>query len=235
MRLSKNDRKNTASSSLFTAIAAVLLVGIEARGEKVDFAREIRPLLSKNCFGCHGHDAGHRKAKLRLDTRDGALAKRRGGAAAVVPGDSVKSVLVARISADDPDERMPPPDSGRELSKREIELLARWIDEGAEYAGHWAFSAPQRPEPPPVRDASWPRNPIDHFVLHRLERDGLERDGLAPSPEADRYTLLRRLSFDLTGLPPTTDEVARFIGDTSPRAYEDLVERLLESPHYGER
>ena len=233
--MSKNVMKNTASSSLFTAIAAVLLVGIEARGEKVDFAREIRPLLSKNCFGCHGHDAGHRKAKLRLDTRDGALAKRRGGAAAVVPGDSVKSVLVARISADDPDERMPPPDSGRELSKREIELLARWIDEGAEYAGHWAFSAPQRPEPPPVRDASWPRNPIDHFVLHRLERDGLERDGLAPSPEADRYTLLRRLSFDLTGLPPTTDEVARFIGDTSPRAYEDLVERLLESPHYGER
>ena len=210
-------------------LAVVLFTAGPGWGEEVDFARQIRPILSKNCFSCHGHDAKHREAELRLDTRDGAIAKR-DGAAAVVPGSSSKSALHARITSDDPDERMPPADSGRELTEEEIDLLRRWIDQGAEYSAHWAFIKPVQTTLPKINDKSWPKNTLDYFVLARLEAKGLR-----PSVEADRYTLIRRLSFDLTGLPPTPEQVKQFIDDNSPQAYEKLVDRLLDSRHYGER
>ncbi|MFP6612930.1 MAG: PSD1 and planctomycete cytochrome C domain-containing protein [Pirellulales bacterium] len=198
-------------------------------GDEVKFARQIQPILAKNCFSCHGHDAKHRKAKLRLDTRSGATADR-DETPAVVAGKSNQSGLIARVTSGDPDERMPPADSGRELTEKEIGLLRRWIDQGAKYEQHWAFQNPRRGPLPKVGDGSWPKNAIDHYVLARLEAEGLQ-----PSADADRHTLVRRLSFDLTGLPPTQEQVGRFIEDRSPGAYEGLVDRLLDSPHYGER
>ena len=210
-------------------LAILLLPAASGWGEQIDYARQIRPILSHSCFSCHGHDAEHREADLRLDTQSGATAARE-GSAALVPGDSQASLMFARITASDPDERMPPVDSGQQLTAAEIELLRNWIDQGAEYAVHWAFIPPQRPQPPQVSDKLWPVNPIDQFVLRRLEAEGLR-----PAQEADRHTLIRRLSFDLTGLPPTLEEVQSFVTDASPRAYEALVERLLDSSHYGER
>jgi hypothetical protein len=210
-------------------LATGLLLAARATGQEVDFARQIRPILSKNCFSCHGHDAKHRKAKLRLDTREGAIAARE-DSAAVVPGDSGRSLLHARITDQDPEERMPPPDAGRALTKEEVDLLRRWIDQGAEYAPHWAFTKPVRDRLPNVRDKSWVKNPLDAFVL-----SGLESKGLRPAAKADRHTLIRRLSFDLTGLPPTLAQVEEFVSDKSAKAYEQLVDRLLASPAYGER
>jgi hypothetical protein len=207
----------------------MLFFPTQAYSDDVDFARHIRPILSKNCFSCHGHDAKHREAELRLDTRNGAIAKR-DGPSAIVPGNSSKSELLARITADDPDERMPPADSGRELADEEIQSLRRWIDQGARYATHWAFSKPMQATPPPVKDETWPKNAIDYFVLSRLELEGLR-----PTSGADRYALIRRLSFDLTGLPPTQEQIQQFVNDNSQEAYETLVDRLLASPHYGER
>jgi len=211
-------------------LAVVLFSTGQAGGEEIDFARQIRPVLSKNCFSCHGHDAKHREADLRLDTRVGAIAERDGSVAAVIPGRSSRSALVARITSDDPDERMPPADSGLELTDDEIDMLRSWIDQGAQYATHWAFTKPLPAPLPKVNDKSWPINALDTFVLARLEAEGLR-----PSSEANRYTLIRRLSFDLTGLPPTAEQVEQFTGDTSPGAYENLIGRFLDSPHYGER
>ena len=195
----------------------------------VDFARDIRPLLSDNCFACHGPDAKQRKADLRLDTREGALADL-DGTSAVVPGKPSKSELVRRITTDDEDDLMPPPDSGKQLDDRQKELLRQWIAQGAEYDLHWAYKPVTRPEPPSVNNGSFVRNDIDRFVLATM-RD----KGYAPAREADRRTLIRRLSFDLTGLPPTWERVQAFAADRSPRAVEKLVDRLLASPHYGER
>ncbi|MGC1274873.1 MAG: PSD1 and planctomycete cytochrome C domain-containing protein [Planctomycetaceae bacterium] len=195
----------------------------------IDFGRDIRPILSDKCFFCHGPDPAHREADLRLDWQDGVLADR-GGYAAVVPGKPDESELIARITADDESMKMPPAESGKSLSPEQIELLRRWIEQGAEWEGHWAYEPLVRPVVPAAKDASWPRQPIDRFVLARLDQEGL-----TPSPDADRVTLIRRLSFDLTGLPPTADEVDRFLDDRSPDAYERLVERLLASPHFGER
>ncbi|MFN3486868.1 MAG: DUF1549 domain-containing protein, partial [Planctomycetota bacterium] len=196
---------------------------------KLDFHRDIRPILSDRCLLCHGPDGKSRTSPLRLDTREGATADL-GGYAAVVPGKPEKSELVRRITSRDPAEAMPPPKSGKKLTAREVELLKRWIAEGAAYERHWAFVAPKRPAVPEVKSPAWCRNEIDRFILARLEREGLK-----PSPEADRETLLRRLSLDLVGLPPTPSELDAFLADRSPDAYEKQVERLLASPHYGER
>ncbi len=195
----------------------------------VDFQRDVRPILTDNCFQCHGPDPRTRRARLRLDTEEGALAVRPGGHA-IVPGDASASLLYQRISQDDPELRMPPPAlSNKTVSDEQIDLLRRWIDEGAAWDQHWAFKRVERPEPPAVTDEAWIRNPLDRFVLARLEAEGL-----APAPEADRRTLARRLALDLTGLPPDPGLLEAFLGDTSDGAYETLVERLLESPHWGE-
>ena len=213
--------------------AAALYLALAARGDSrssgvktVDFDRDIRPILSDTCFACHGPDEKQRMAKLRFDTKEGAFAK----PDVIVPGDSAKSRLVQRITAADESFRMPPPFSGRTLTDKQITLLRRWIDEGAKWETHWAYLQPRRPELPQVSNTAWPRNAIDNFILARLDREGLK-----PSPEADKVTLLRRLSYDLTGLPPTPEEVDAFLADTSPDAYEKQVDRLLNSPHYGER
>lgn len=197
--------------------------------EPIDFNRDIRRILSDNCFACHGPDEGQRPTELRLDLRHSALAELDSGVTAVVPGKPAESELVARITSDDEFLMMPPADSNKQLTPREIELLTRWVEQGANYAAHWSYSRPERPLPPDVHDRGWPRNPIDRFVLARLEADGL-----SPAPEADRYTLSRRVYLDLTGLPPTPEQADAFVNDASPDAYECLVDRLLADPAYGE-
>ena len=192
----------------------------------IDFNRDIRPILSDTCFACHGPDPTPRMAGLRFDIKEGAFAK----AGVIVPGDSLNSRLIKRIAAPEPEMRMPPAASGRTLSAKQIELLRRWIDEGAKWDTHWAYLAPKRLEPPKVSNPAWPHNAIDNFILARLERDGLK-----PSPPADKVTLLRRVTLDLTGLPPTPAETDSFLKDTSPDAYEKRVDQLLNSAHYGER
>jgi mono/diheme cytochrome c family protein len=218
----------------------------------VDFAREVRPILAKNCFACHGPDEAQRKAKLRLDQRDSAVPVRRRGKAAVVPGNPDNSQLIERIASDDDTFRMPPPETGHELTREQIDTLKRWVQQGAPYAPHWAYVKPQWPSIPSFnrepqasaspgalpsgsrlnepRPSAWPRNPIDHFVLAELLKAGL-----APNEEADKYTLLRRVSLDLRGLPPSPEEVAAFEKDTSPDAYEKAVDRFLKDTAYGER
>src|SRR6266496_6191754 len=197
--------------------------------EPVDFSSQIRHLISSKCFSCHGPDESSRKAKLRLDLREEAI-KDHKGSLAIVPGDAAGSELVRRITTADPDDLMPPPKTGRTLSAAEIDLLKRWIQQGAPYSPHWAFVQPERAALPAVKMRSWPRNAMDYFILAKLEKNGLK-----PSPPADRYTLVRRLSLDLTGLPPTPAEVSAFANDQQPDAYERLVDRLLRSPAYGER
>ncbi|WP_397570138.1 PSD1 and planctomycete cytochrome C domain-containing protein [Schlesneria sp. T3-172] len=192
---------------------------------ELDFNRDIRPILAENCFYCHGQDGNKRQGDLRLDLRDAAVA-----AGAIVPGDAAASTLVQRIHADDPEQLMPPSNSNRRLSAEQKTLLAKWITDGAKYRTHWAFTAPVRPAEPEVKLSGWVRTPIDRFVLAKLEAEGLP-----PSTEADRATLIKRLSVDLTGLPPRPEEVESFMKDNSEGAYEALVDRLLNSPHYGER
>ncbi len=197
--------------------------------EKVDFNRDIRPLLSNVCYQCHGPDDKTREAGLRFDEKDGALALLESGGHAIVPGKKEDSLLYQRITAKDPAERMPPEDSGKELSAKDIELLGKWIDQGAEWRGHWAFIAPVQTKPP---ETKWPelvRNPIDQFLFKRLEKEGLK-----PASEAEKTALIRRVTFDLTGLPPTLEEIDEFLADDSPEAYEKVVDRLLRSPRYGE-
>ncbi len=198
----------------------------------VDFAREIRPILSNNCFYCHGPDSEQRKGGvdgLRLDTPDGYRADLGDGRVAVAPGDPAKSELIARITTAHANDRMPPPETGKKLSPREIERLTAWVREGARHAGHWSYQKPHRPEPPPGSDARWSRSPIDRFLFARLEQEGLQ-----PLPEADRATLLRRLSLDLIGLPPSPAELEAFAADQASGAYERQVDRLLARPAFGE-
>jgi mono/diheme cytochrome c family protein len=204
-------------------------VAFGAGAGKVDFNRDIRPIFSDNCYTCHGPDAGKRKAGLRLDRQDDALAELKSGDHAIVPGDISKSALIARITSKDEDERMPPLKTGKHLTAEQIELLTKWIAQGAEWKKHWSFIAPERPDLPSVTNKRWPRNPIDEFILARLDREHL-----APSREADKATLIRRVTFDLTGLPPTPPEVDAFLADSRADAYERLVDRLLASPRYGE-
>ncbi len=196
----------------------------------VDFVRDIRPILSDRCFTCHGPAEAGRKAGLRLDTEDGAK-KARGAHTPVIAGDPAGSEILKRVAPSNPALRMPPPYSDRKpLSEKEVALLRAWIEQGAKWQGHWSFAAPVRPAEPPVQRQAWVRNPIDRFILARLEREAL-----SPSPEADRARLLRRVSFDLTGLPPTLQELEAFLADRSPDAYEKTVDRLLASPRFGER
>jgi len=195
----------------------------------VDFDRVIRPILSENCFKCHGPDERERKAKLRFDLRAEALKPAKSGAPAIVPGAPAQSELIARITTANEDDRMPPEKTGKTLSPTQIEALRQWIAQGAPYATHWAYIKPARPALPVVRHAKWPQNPIDAFILARLEKEGL-----TPSPSADRRTLIRRVSLDLTGLPPTLEEADQFLADKHPRAYEALVDRLLQKPAFGE-
>jgi hypothetical protein len=212
-----------------TWLALITIAPIPAGA--IDFNRDIRPILSNNCFKCHGPDAAERKAGLRLDAQEYALKPSESGAPTIIPGKPDESELVRRIFATD-DEQMPPADSNKRLSPAERTLLKEWIAAGAPWREHWAFVPPKRPATPIVsaERTQWPRNPIDHFILARVEAEHL-----SPSPEADRPTLIRRLSLDLTGLPPTPEEVDRFVNDAGSDAYERLVERLLQSPHYGER
>jgi mono/diheme cytochrome c family protein len=211
-------------------IAVPCLSGVARATDAVDFNRDVRPVLSDNCFRCHGTDEKQRQAGLRLDLRDKALLKLESGALAIVPGDPAKSELLRRVSAEDEGERMPPKEMNKRLTPAQVEVLRQWIAAGANYSQHWAFIKPVRPELPTVKNAAWPKNEIDRFILARLEKEGLH-----PSPEAGRETVIRRLSLDVTGLPPSPPEVDAFLADRSPDAYEKLVDRLLASPRYGER
>jgi hypothetical protein len=197
--------------------------------QPVDFNRDIRPLLSSNCLTCHGPDEEERAAGLRLDTEAGSR-EDLGGYAAIVVGDSSASELVERLTTDDEDLRMPPAGKGRRFNDEEVALIRRWIDQGANYAEHWSYVKPQRPPLPAVTNTQWPIQSIDHFILARLEAEGL-----TPSPPADRLTLARRVSLDLTGLPPTWEQATKFANDPSVDAYEKYVDHLLDQPTFGER
>ncbi len=201
-----------------------------AEPSKVDFNFHIRPLLSDRCFKCHGPDESARKGKLRLDTREGALKELEDGSAVIKPGDPSQSELIRRIFTSDEDDLMPPLKSNLKLSSVEKELLQRWIAEGAEYKSHWSFIPVGQVTPPQTHDKQWVRNPIDLFVLSRLQAENLR-----PAPEASREIVIRRLALDLTGLPPTVEEIDSFLADKSPDAYERVVEKYLASPAYGER
>jgi len=217
----------TVRSSLGLLLALLVMPCAAKSGPSYD--ADIRPILADHCFKCHGFDKRRRFMGLRLDTRDGALATLDSGHRAIVPGQPDESELMRRVLATD-DRRMPPASEAKQLSAEQIETLRSWIAAGAEYEPHWSFIPPVRPELPQVSNPQWVRNPIDQFVLARLDAARLK-----PSPEADRRTLLRRLSLDLTGLPPTQGDVQTFLADTSPQAYERQVDRLLASRHYGER
>ena len=200
-------------------------------GQEIEFNRDIRPILSDKCFACHGPDAANRKTKMRLDIETGARADLGKGRYLVVPGDPEKSEILRRVASPDPATRMPPAYAGRApLKEAEIERIRRWIAQGAKWQPFWSFRPPLRPALPPVRELGWVRNPIDRFILSRLEREGLH-----PESEAGKATLIRRVTLDLTGLPPAPAEVDAFLNDASPDAYGKLVDRLLASPRYGER
>jgi mono/diheme cytochrome c family protein len=208
-------------------------VAAAARPEagRVSFNKDVRPILADNCFACHGPDRNQRQAGLRLDREEGATAELPSGHVAVVAGDPDTSALIHRITDPDEESRMPHASSGKpRLSAEQVDTLRRWIAQGARWQPHWSYLAPVRPEPPPVRDADWARSPVDAFILARIEEAGL-----APSAEAGRRDLLRRLGFDLAGLPPTPEELRAFLGDEAPGAYERQVDRLLASPRFGER
>ncbi len=215
---------------VLSVLGSLLVVcGAAAASEdRVSFNADIRPIFSDRCYTCHGPDSNNRKTPLRFDTREGAV-QDLGGRFAIVSGDVEKSEIIKRLTTEDPIRRMPPAYEGHaRLSDREIDLVRRWIEQGAEWQSHWSFTPPERPALPPVTGRAV--NGIDHFVLERLEREGL-----SASPEADRATLIRRVTLDLTGLPPTPEEIDDFLRDTSPGAYEKVVDRLLLSPRYGER
>ena len=197
--------------------------------DKVRFNRDIRPILTENCFLCHGPDPGTRKAKLRLDREEGFFGPREGGVTMIVRGKPEASPLYQRLISTDKEEIMPPPKAKKVLKPAEKELVKRWIAQGAPWEPHWSLLKPERAAAPTVKDAKWARNPIDAFVLARLEAAGLK-----PAPEADRRTLARRVSLDLIGLPPEPEEVEAFVADKAPDAYEKLIDRLLASPRYGE-
>ena len=214
------------SHSWLWAIASLMaLPAFVATGaEKLSFNRDVRPILAENCFACHGPDSASRKADLRFDRREVAVR-----AGAIVPGKPEESEMIHRIFAADNDEVMPPPRIHKQLTAAQKETLKAWIAAGAEYQPLWSFITPARPVLPAVHGAGWVRNPIDRFILASLEQRGLQ-----PAPEADRRTLARRLSLDLTGLPPPPEMVEAFVGDKSPSAYEKLADQLMQSLHWGE-
>jgi mono/diheme cytochrome c family protein len=215
--------------ALIAGLLCVTTVHAQPAG-KVQFARDVLPILTTHCFACHGPDAKFLKAGLRLDVFETATKKLKSGHYAVVPGKAKESELLARIFSTDETERMPPKSATTTLKAAEKALLKRWIEEGAEYQRHWSFVVPKRAPLPTVKDKVWGRNPIDQFLLARMEAEGFK-----PSPEADRHALARRLAIDLTGLPTTIEMADRFVNDKSPDAYEKYVDRLLDLPAYGER
>ena len=218
-------------NSPIAAILLVVTVCSDVRAaDEIDYNRDVRPILSDTCYKCHGPDAAERKAGLRLDSHDGAVAKLESGSTAIVPGKTDEGELLARIRSTNPDLVMPPPVSGKKLTPQQIDTLTSWIAQGAEYKGHWSFIRPQRAAQAAVSDEAWCRNPIDRFVMEKLDTTGLK-----PSAEADRVTLIRRATLDLTGLPPTPDEVQSFLADADPNAYEKVVDRLLASSRFGEQ
>ncbi|MGE3311043.1 MAG: PSD1 and planctomycete cytochrome C domain-containing protein [Limisphaerales bacterium] len=230
-------RPRVILSTLFIAVLAAAAANLttittataaQVAERPLDFSRDIRPILSDRCFACHGPDDNERKARLRLDHRDDAIRPAKSGAAAIVPGDPSSSELIKRLATHDPDDIMPPEKTGKKVSPEQIELFRRWIAQGAPYREHWSFIPPEKP-PVPASEPG-PVHPIDAFIADRLRQAGLQ-----PAPEADRTTLVRRATLDLTGLPPSPEEVDAFLADSSPKAYEHLVDRLLESPRYGER
>ena len=207
---------------MFIAMLALSIADLAA-GDEIDFARDIRPILTDNCYHCHGPDEDAREADLRLDTKDG-LFRVVDGTAVVSPAKPSESEMIRRVKTNDADERMPPPDAKRSLTPKQIELLTKWVEAGAVWKGHWSFQPVIQPDVPDSKNA------IDYFVRQRLEREGLQ-----PSPEATKERMLRRVTIDLTGLPPTIEEMDAFLADDSSKAYENVVDRLLNSPHYGER
>jgi hypothetical protein len=213
------------------AVGLLVVMPLGAAEDKIDFGRQIRPLLAEKCFYCHGLDETRRSTDMRLDVREGLYGTTDGGESVIVPGKPDESAIYQRLVADDESERMPPPDSHWEMKPTEIEIIKRWIEQGASWQQHWSMIPPTRAAVPQVTDAAWPRNEIDHFILARLDA---QQPPLTPSPEADKVTLLRRVTYDLTGLPPTPAEVDQFLADESATAYENAVERLLRSPHHGE-
>ncbi len=229
-------RHLSKSFSLVVSLALVFTTAtqagdsLEVDAPPVNFSAQIRPLLTDHCFPCHGPDEGARQAGLRLDTRSGATAVTRGGALPIVPGASVASAVMHRITHHDEKKRMPPAEEGDRLTALQIDTLRRWIDQGAPWEDHWAFLPPRIPSLPDVSKPTWVVDPIDAFVLARLDSEGMK-----PAPRAGKEALIRRVTLDLTGLPPTPAEIDAFLEDTSPRAYGDVVERLLASPRFGER
>jgi hypothetical protein len=219
------------ASILFACIGLSMCFQAYCMDGPVEFNRDIRPILSDKCFTCHGPDAAHRQTAMRFDLESSAKAKLKSGRFAIVPGDPANSEMYRRVSSQDKAVRMPPAYLGKEpLSAREIAVIKAWIEQGAVWQPFWSFIPPKRPPIPPVNNSAWVTNPIDAFILSRLDREKLH-----PSPEADKATLIRRVSLDLTGLPPTPPEVNAFAADNSPAAYEHVVDRLLASPRYGER
>ena len=214
---------------LFGVIAFLVTVfGIQPiDAQEVDFDRDIRPILSNHCYACHGPDAKTREADLRLDQKAHLFADR--DQPLVTAGNPRKSILAQRITSKDEDYRMPPADFLKPISQKQIDLITRWISQGAEWKDHWAWTTPERPEPPEVEQATV-ENDIDRFVISRLKNHNL-----APSKRADKVTLIRRLSFDLTGLPPTWEEVQAFLDNKNPAAYNQLVAEILQQPQFGER
>jgi hypothetical protein len=211
-------------------VAPAFTSGAAQASASVKFNRDIRPILAENCYACHGPDNNARKAKLRLDTKEGIFEKTPKREPAVIPGDLEKSELWRRVTTTDEDDMMPPPDSHKVLKPEQKELLKKWIMAGAPWQGHWAYVKPERPEVPKVKASGFPiRNPIDAFILAKLQGKGLK-----PAPEADKRTIARRLSLDLTGLPPKSEVLERFLRDASPEAYVKLVKLLMNSPQWGE-
>ena len=229
LRLNASIWVRTGYISLIVFLLGLIITLQPANAEKLQFDRDILPILSDKCFACHGPDAAVRQADLRLDTKEGMFSAP-SGYPIVVPGEPENSELVLRITHEDIDQRMPPQISNRQPTQEQIDTLIQWIAEGAEWEEHWVYNLPERVEPPTVTDTTWVRNPIDAFILDRLEAEGLK-----PSTEADKRTLVRRLNFDLTGLLPTPTEVEHFLRDDTSNAYESLVNRLLSKPEYGER
>jgi mono/diheme cytochrome c family protein len=228
----RSDPMMSAKSSIAALTLSMLPpAAFAAVPSAIDFNRDVRPIFSENCFACHGPDTAKRKAGLRLDEKDSAFGKAESGERAIVPGDLEHSELLRRIASSDKDEQMPPPKEHKRLKPEQVELLRRWIKEGAQWQGHWAFQPVKVPALPALRTppAAEP-SPIDTFVVARLEKEGL-----ALSPEAEKSVLIRRVSLDLTGLPPSLAEVDAFLKDTAPSAYEKVVDHLLASPHFGER
>ena len=221
-------RIGVRTSCIWLIFLALCPIGILVHADEISFNRDVRPILADICFNCHGPDAAANEGGVRLDELKFAILEGDSGEPTVVPGNADKSELIRRVmSMDDP---MPPSDYEKQLTEKQKETLRRWIEQGAKYEGHWAFIKPTRPALPKVKNEGWVKNPVDRFILSNLELAGL-----SPEKEASKRTLIRRLSLDLTGLPPTPEEIAAFVNDDSSDAYERLVDHYLSSTSFGEK